>query len=710
MPTLAKIVLFAFALSTGGTAVAAPCLRTLAEAMDDLGADTPAGCAFAFTGTVTHVAPNADPSQGNRVLLVQDGATYGYVRCRIPQCPQPGSVVHLDGHTEKFSNGRKFLQIDTVSRLGTVPLPSPVETTGDELLSGRLDYRLVSIRGFVIDVTPDDIDTKYEYLTISCGSHLVLASRTAPPSCTPQSPDLIGARVRLTGICRPAEGDSRLMIEHLLELGSSPDAITVLTPANADPFDAPALGPHDRHSLKTVVDSGRRRVRGRVLACWGKRRFLLKPADSASLAVTLRDPGELPHVGESVTAVGYPDTDLFWMRLTGARCRTESGTAAPSDERPSRLEPRDLLEDAFGNNQFHAGYNGKLVRLRGIVRRLAPDEGHFTLECGRHQIPVDATSASDALPTAVDRATVDVTGYCLLETDSWRPSSILPRIQGLLLVPRTADDIRLVSLPPWWTPVRLALVIGILMAALLGFLIWNRALNRVVNRKTRELLKEQIANASAQLRIDERTRLAAELHDSLSQNLSGIACQLNAAKLTLEGDSETRRLLQTAERMLQSSRTELTRCIWDLRGDTLEEPDFAAAIRKTLDALALPAEIAVRFNVPRTKVSDSTAHAILCIVRELVTNAVRHGRATSVRIAGGFDREKLLFSVRDNGCGFDPMHHPDVADGHFGLAGIRDRVIRLSGTFDIVSRRDCGTDARISIPVSHPSSSGQPAI
>ena len=162
--------------------------------------------------------------------------------------------------------------------------------------------------------------------------------------------------------------------------------------------------------------------------------------------------------------------------------------------------------------------------------------------------------------------------------------------------------------------------------------------------------------------------------------------------------------------MLQSCRTELTRCIWDLRGDTLEEPDFTTAIRKTLAALALPVELLVRFNVPRAKVSDSTAHAILCIVRELVTNAVRHGHATRVRVAGSVERNSLLFSVRDDGCGFDMANRPGVGEGHFGLAGIGDRISRLGGTFDLESHPDTGTSARIAIPLVHGSDPRKSAL
>ena len=125
-----------------------------------------------------------------------------------------------------------------------------------------------------------------------------------------------------------------------------------------------------------------------------------------------------------------------------------------------------------------------------------------------------------------------------------------------------------------------------------------------------------------------------------------------------------------------------------------------AAIRKTLEPhLDGSADISVRFAVPRTLFTDNTAHVLLCIVRELVLNAVRHGRATAVKVAGCAEDGKILFSVQDNGCGFNPDAAPGVRDGHFGLQGIRERMKALGGTVEVTSGRDVGTKVRIDMPL-----------
>ena len=244
------------------------------------------------------------------------------------------------------------------------------------------------------------------------------------------------------------------------------------------------------------------------------------------------------------------------------------------------------------------------------------------------------------------------------------------------------------------------MVITLLLAALIGVYIWNRVLQKLVNRRGRELYREQVAHAVAEFKTGERTRLAVELHDSLSQTLAGIACQVAAGAKTLDKNpTVARRCIETADKMLNSCRTELRQCLFDLRSDTLEEPDFAVALRKTLDQLDSDAAITIRFNVPRSRLKDTTAHAILAIVRELTGNAIRHGGATEVKVAGAIEPERILFSVRDNGRGFDPATSVGPLQGHFGLEGIRNRIQKLDGTFSIESTPGTGAKATITIPL-----------
>ena len=136
----------------------------------------------------------------------------------------------------------------------------------------------------------------------------------------------------------------------------------------------------------------------------------------------------------------------------------------------------------------------------------------------------------------------------------------------------------------------------------------------------------------------------------------------------------------------------------DLTGSqALDEPDLGNAVQKTLRPHLNGTALRIRFNVSRRLVSDQTAHAVLRILRELAANALRHGHARNLTVAGCLDGRLLKFSLADDGAGFDPAHAAGVEHGHFGLSGIHDRVNKMHGTFEISSEPGRGTKAVVTL-------------
>ena len=90
---------------------------------------------------------------------------------------------------------------------------------------------------------------------------------------------------------------------------------------------------------------------------------------------------------------------------------------------------------------------------------------------------------------------------------------------------------------------------------------------------------------------------------------------------------------------------------------------------------------------------------MLAIVRELVANAVRHGHAWTVHVAGVLVGDALMFSVKDDGSGFDPENRVGTESGHFGLSSIVERLKRLGGEISISSKPCGGTKVRVKIPI-----------
>ena len=240
--------------------------------------------------------------------------------------------------------------------------------------------------------------------------------------------------------------------------------------------------------------------------------------------------------------------------------------------------------------------------------------------------------------------------------------------------------------------------LALLVAVLAGISAWGLMLRRAVARKSRELEQEIIARVSADLKVHERTRLAVELHDSLSQTLTGVAMEIRSADKTPDDNAERkRRHLALAAKAVDACRSELRNCLWDLRNNALDEADMNEAIRRTVTPHLGDATLAVRFGVPRARFTDNTTHNLLRIVRELAVNAVRHGHAREIRVAGSLEQDKLLFSVRDDGCGFDPAAAPGMDEGHFGLHGVRERIESMDGEMNITSAAGRGTKVVLSL-------------
>jgi len=347
--------------------------------------------------------------------------------------------------------------------------------------------------------------------------------------------------------------------------------------------------------------------------------------------------------------------------------------------------------------QFHSGrYDARRIQLHGHVMNVFVDEldrtwTYLVLSDGSDTIyvalPTDETNVHDLIGCKIS-----IMGLCNPNEGGARHHV------GRMLIAPNKDAIQLLSRPCWWTTGKLLVIIGILSATLLIVLLWNATLRLVVERRSHELFREKIAHVTAELRTDERTRLAVELHDSLAQNLTGISFQINAAQRIADAERHsTAATLALASKTLQSCREELRNCLWDLRNQALDEPDVNTAIRKTLRPYLNGTALTVRFNVPRAKISDNTLHALLRIIRELVSNAIVHGQAKNVWIAGGLEKKTLMFSVRDDGCGFDPNNIPGPSQGHLGLQGIRERIRKLSGTLRIDSAPGEGSKITVSV-------------
>jgi len=601
---------------------------------------------------------------------------------------------HLYEYNDKLHPGYALAETLKPGDTSTLPDITPKDLYGTENL-----HRMVRLRGLVRDMARDGSDPNYIHLTLSNGENTaqVLIREVDRNHCDPLR--YIGAQVGVIGVCSENPDSLRLHVGRIL-LGSGLENITIFEPP-ATFGTAPEL--HElTHALpQRIYSSGNHQTSGRVLCTWGRNSMLLLSDDGKVVRISLQNVSS-PLFGQQVRVLGLPITDFYHLNLLHATWKPSGKPPVPASA-PENKSPAELLTNRLGLPQLKVQYHGKAVRMTGTIRYL-PDATHpdtrMQMEIDSQLVSVD-TSAQPHLLKGLEIGTrVTVSGTCVMDVDDWNVNSSLQKEGGFFLVPRTADDIVVITRPSWWTPGRLMALLGLFTAALLGVIGWNISLNRRAHLKGKELAAEQLAHVTSELKVNERTRLAVELHDALSQTLTGVSMQIDtAAGIVQDKIPAVTKCLNIASRTIDACRMELRNTLWDLRSAALDEPSMDAAIRKTLCQNLAGIDLSVRFNVPRETFSDNTAHAILKIIRELATNALRHGKATSLKIAGAVKGDKLLFSVKDNGCGFDPDLAPGIAQGHFGLQGVAERLERLNGEMTIDSALGKGTKVTVTLAI-----------
>jgi len=575
-----------------------------------------------------------------------------------------------------------------------------------ELADGSHDGERVTVTGVADEFLTDDVDPGYKILRLKDGSDSILVSILTTDTDIWRAADILDATVSVKGIFR-----QRLMSERRFVLPrivlDAPTDLTIVTPPSASPFDRPRLDVTNLIPPEAVAQLGRRTVVGTVIAAWQKRNLLLLVhSPDKFVRVELADSETLPPCGSTILAVGTVETDLFRYNLSRARFKVFGNKGDMSFYKQSGRDTVTLSADKLfavrhGRQAFNALYYGSTLRDTGIVRTAAraTTTDVLAIESQGRLLSLDVSAAPEfqSLPAGTK---VAFSGTCIHEVPNWRPSLPLPQIEGVTIVLRRPEDLTVLSRPPWWTAGRLFAVIGGLLAVMGTIVAWNISLRRLAERRGRELTEETVARVTSELKVYERTRLAVELHDSLAQNLTGVSLEIDTANKVADDDPKTmHEQLNLASRSLKSCREELRYCLWDLRNRALESSDLAEAIRQTLAPHVGKATLHVRFSVPRDRVTDSTAHAMLRIIRELSVNAVRHGKATEIRVAGSIEGALLRFSVRDNGCGFDPKSVPGAAEGHFGLLGIRERIAEFEGDYQLESAPGHGTKVTLALHV-----------
>jgi signal transduction histidine kinase len=222
---------------------------------------------------------------------------------------------------------------------------------------------------------------------------------------------------------------------------------------------------------------------------------------------------------------------------------------------------------------------------------------------------------------------------------------------------------------------------------------------RVEQGKSRErelrLLYEQAQELAS---LQERQRLARELHDSVSQALYGIGLGAYTAKETLESDPE--QALASIDYILtltEAGLAEMRALIFELRPESLEREGLVAALAKQVAVLRARYKLTVEADLgEEPALSLERKHTLYRIAQEALNNIVKHARASIVTVRLAEEDHEIRFEVRDNGRGFEPA---GPFPGHLGLHSMQERVTKVGGVLMIESVPGQGTRVDVRLPM-----------
>jgi signal transduction histidine kinase len=211
--------------------------------------------------------------------------------------------------------------------------------------------------------------------------------------------------------------------------------------------------------------------------------------------------------------------------------------------------------------------------------------------------------------------------------------------------------------------------------------------------------------------LQERTRLAREVHDTLIQGFTGVSLKLLAVSNRLSGPADAvqgvRNVLKLAQRTLEDAR----RAIWDIRPAALGQADFPAALAGTARDVIEGTPVALDWVTDGTPypLDPLTQAVVLRVAQEALTNVVKHAVASRVHLRLSYEPSGVRLSVKDDGRGFAvDAHHLRAGAGHWGLLGMGERAAQAGGQLGIRSSAGEGTEIVLSIPAPRLRSSPTP--
>lgn len=693
---LVRLPLFLAIAATPSPAAEPPSLTTAAAIRALSPASAASGLPVEMTGTVISLQIPAR----NGMFVENFGQAVWVSTLRLPQKPlvRVGDRVSVRGATDPggFSPIVIAKEIDV---LGPGRMPDPVPLPLQAFPAPEMEARWVEVRGTVKlsrPMQPRDLlgsdapANEYTAETLRRFSTLILTNGRTDLWVKVGEPldhaALEDAEVTIRGVCVSQHNTTRQFVRQFITAPLA-DCIRVDRPPPDAPFALPRVSVGDLFRYQPgVIPPHRVRVRGTV-------------THAADDTLWIRDAGHglrvegdfaatpSPRPGEVVDVLGFPSIRDLTHLLEYARFRP-AGRVPPPE--PIKLQSRRRA----------SAHISDLVAIEARITSIRPTiDGHsLLLEWDGAPLEVRHPSRAGSLPEAIrPSATIRATGILAVDPQvqpsiagEWNPRSFR-------LLARGPEDFAIIEPAPWWTIERLAWALGLATAASLalgaGILLTSR------RRLREQALQRTLAEREFSAVLNERNRLAREIHDTLAQGLNAVSMQLELAR-NLQPQAPERALqhITTARQIVRDALAQARDSIWNMRSQILEHTDLPGAIERVTHQLVegLPIETRVDVRGQPRRLPPVVENNLLRIAQEAVANAVKHAGASHITITLGFQAGRLDLEIADDGRGFSPGQ-ADPAGSTFGLVGMRERATQIQGTLEIDSRPDGGTRVRVSV-------------
>jgi NarL family two-component system sensor histidine kinase LiaS len=229
--------------------------------------------------------------------------------------------------------------------------------------------------------------------------------------------------------------------------------------------------------------------------------------------------------------------------------------------------------------------------------------------------------------------------------------------------------------------------VAFIVAGFFGYTIQQVERERDRNQHLVEELQEMQQKLQELAVVEERNRLARDLHDSIKQQVFAISMQLSAARANLYEDDKAYPSVTQAEKLAQQAGAELTTLIHQLRPPVLEKQSLSEAIQGHVHDWMQQNNIETEMNIGEASVSMDSEQALFRVLQEALANVARHSQADKVWVTLKSETDHVALTIEDNGIGYDTQR---ITKG-VGLDSMKERLAAVNGILEISSVPSRGT-------------------